>query len=293
MSNVDTIDGEPYEDSATYDLDKAAEALFGETWAEPLSRLTGVSLRTCQRIRAAARSAKDHEAADGVLHRLRERLGEVSVACDLNADELTWRLPQAGRHEARFLAGAWLKGAARDREGEVLADEANVLPFKALNLKHMIGFGERMEGALSRACNDLPRLLGSQVGKNKDVLLVLRSMAEALDAVVIRDAEGRVLVTGRGDAVFRGAISKYETLPTRIRFIMVPERPADAMKVIDNGVLVNILASWKPVELLAEGGYWEQAALIETGGSGRDLAEGLQARLQEAGAGPAQVVRLC
>lgn len=61
-------------------LAEQAICMFGEDWAQALSRFTGVGLRTCQRIKAAAGASEEHSAAPGVAKRLVECVARVGVA---------------------------------------------------------------------------------------------------------------------------------------------------------------------------------------------------------------------
>jgi len=65
--------------SATTRLGAAASHLFGEEWAGALSRFTGISLRTCQRVKAAAEADQDHPSAEGVLAQLEDGLQQAGL----------------------------------------------------------------------------------------------------------------------------------------------------------------------------------------------------------------------
>lgn len=66
--------------AATERLRVLAETLFGPEWAAPLSNLSGVNLRTCQRLQAAAKVGTEYPAAAGVLQAVEGALGTALLA---------------------------------------------------------------------------------------------------------------------------------------------------------------------------------------------------------------------
>lgn len=54
------------------------ERLFGDQWGAPMARLTGVNLRTIDRIKAAHARGDEYPSAGGVLVALKERVGELA-----------------------------------------------------------------------------------------------------------------------------------------------------------------------------------------------------------------------
>ena len=63
---------------------KFAERLFGEHWTQPLSDFTGLNLRTCQRIKAAAHMGEEYGSAKGALDALIDAVS--GLADDLCAE---------------------------------------------------------------------------------------------------------------------------------------------------------------------------------------------------------------
>lgn len=65
-------------DSPTAHLAHLALQLFGEEWAGSLSRFTGISLRNCQRARAAAEAKEEERRAPAILEALIQRLESLT-----------------------------------------------------------------------------------------------------------------------------------------------------------------------------------------------------------------------
>lgn len=65
-------------ETPTTHLAQLAAALFGEEWAAAVSRFTGVSLRNCQRAKAAAEAGEDERRAVGILDALVRRLDSLA-----------------------------------------------------------------------------------------------------------------------------------------------------------------------------------------------------------------------
>lgn len=51
-------------------LDELATGAFGDDWPVRVAQFAGVNLRTCQRVRQAARSGQDHASAMGLVNAL-------------------------------------------------------------------------------------------------------------------------------------------------------------------------------------------------------------------------------
>lgn len=66
--------------TATERLRVLAETLYGPEWAASLSNLSGVNLRTCQRLQAAAKGGTEHSAAEGVIQAVEAALGTALLA---------------------------------------------------------------------------------------------------------------------------------------------------------------------------------------------------------------------
>lgn len=69
-------------DTPTSQLEDLATSLFGEEWAGAVSRFTGISLRTCQRAKAAAADQQEERRAGGILKALVERLDSLTPAIE-------------------------------------------------------------------------------------------------------------------------------------------------------------------------------------------------------------------
>lgn len=98
----------PFLDSSTEDLDNACLDLWGEDWAGQLSKFTGVSLRTCQRIRAAAKADTNHPKSSVVLGELLRRLAEVGAHAHPQAGYHAIVSPTLQQRERRQLAGVFI-----------------------------------------------------------------------------------------------------------------------------------------------------------------------------------------
>lgn len=85
FDDVGPVDDGDYGDdwepgTATERLKVLAETLYGQEWAAPLSNLSGVNLRTCQRLQAAAKAGTEYAAAEGVLQAVEAALGTALLA---------------------------------------------------------------------------------------------------------------------------------------------------------------------------------------------------------------------
>lgn len=143
-----------YDVTATKDLDDVAQELFGDEWAAPLSEFAGVSLRTCQRLRAAARTETDHPSGRGVLAEVRNRLSVLALRADPRAfwladalDHSRWR----DRRNAVFeFADSWAR-EGRSPVGSLLPADAPVGPVRAEDWTSLIKMANEFEIGIAKA----------------------------------------------------------------------------------------------------------------------------------------------
>lgn len=64
--------------SPTRALGQLARDVYGTDWAAQVGRLTGTSVRTCQRIRSAEIQGREYRGADEVLRRLAHALYDLA-----------------------------------------------------------------------------------------------------------------------------------------------------------------------------------------------------------------------
>lgn len=70
-------------------LDALASALYGEDWPRQIATLTGVNLRTCQRIKAAAIAGEEARSSYGVLLGVSARMIGLIREAEMLNDALT------------------------------------------------------------------------------------------------------------------------------------------------------------------------------------------------------------
>lgn len=76
------IEREEWARCATACVERLARKLYGAEWSAPVSQLTGINLRTCQRVHASAEAGEENKSADGLLRAMREKLMAAMVTSD-------------------------------------------------------------------------------------------------------------------------------------------------------------------------------------------------------------------
>jgi hypothetical protein len=157
--------GVDYDASSTKDLADVAQELFGEEWAAPLAQMTGVSLRTCQRLRAAARTETDHPSARGVVAELRGRLSALALRADPRAfwladafDHSRWR----DRREAIYEFADVMAREGRSFVGPLLPSDAPVGPVRAEDWISLTTMANEFETGVAKATTWAVEALNSQ-----------------------------------------------------------------------------------------------------------------------------------
>lgn len=86
--------------SPTAKLNLTCLQLWGEDWAAPLAEFLGLNLRTCQRLRAAARVETENPKAEGIVSELSVKLAALSNLLDFEALDLV--VPAAAPYRIRL-----------------------------------------------------------------------------------------------------------------------------------------------------------------------------------------------
>lgn len=260
-----------YLDSATHRLDVLADALFGDDWAALLANMTGVSVRTCQRLRAAARVHTEHAAANGVLKRTRELLAARSLAADPNDGRAAIVAREA--EVLRRPAMNWLyrqiinrdDGVTERLPGEVLG------PFRAADLQ---AFAD-MAGDLEYAGAELANLIVNALNEEdpaavRALLLEGALLGQQLTSAFLEVTEAgkiRWLTAGQpvfGEVEYQGEMSAaaYTGNPGW-DVVLRPDHPDD---IEDVAAFVEHLGRpFRRVVLLGEGGLTSPGLIAATG----------------------------
>jgi hypothetical protein len=196
-------EAEPYVGSATNDLDLICRKLFGEDWAVPLHQATGINLRTCQRLRAAARKEMDAPASQGVLGQLREILSVAALECDeaagIVAEAVNYMQAPARRRLVGMFARTMRQAAVPFAGGHRRA----VGPIEGQDFQILLDHVEDGELALLETAEALIDALKGEgsIDARRPILKALATASGHIDSVFELDEHGSVTVLHPGTAI--------------------------------------------------------------------------------------------
>jgi len=238
-------------DKSTDDLDDACLELWGEEWPGPLSAFTGVSLRTCQRIRAAAIAEKSHPKAKAVLSELLKRLAVLGTNANRLAGYHSAISPSLSQRGRRKLAGLFITDNVP--LSPAFAEQFRpVGPFLQDDFETVLDEMVEIEQGLVEVLDDLMSALSntSHETSRRSCLKALARGVEALDAVVLMGVDGRPCWLLEGQTAFT---EEADPIPAPWDALIMP---ADA-----NEGLVRDMAEYlnqqpdfnvEPIRILAE-----------------------------------------
>jgi hypothetical protein len=132
--------------TATVRVSATARHLFGEEWAGALSRYLGVSLRTCQRVKAANEENEDDPRAAGLLAELQSQLSRSALILhDARSHVLVDDDGDVKETERGIRRLVWLVEDARESE-----ERSMIGPFLDTGLSTMLDRAAYIEEALIR-----------------------------------------------------------------------------------------------------------------------------------------------
>lgn len=121
-----------YATSATAKLNLACIQLWGDEWAAPLASFLDLNLRTCQRLRAAARVETENPKAEGIVGELSVKLAALSYLLDLEVVDLV--VPAYAPQRVRLLDAKEWVGAQRNPLDPHLEKGFRAVEVSALNV---------------------------------------------------------------------------------------------------------------------------------------------------------------
>jgi hypothetical protein len=200
-----------YEESCTFMLDGVCQDLWGDDWAAPLSAYLGVGLRTCQRVRAAARVRTTHDAARSLVMELRDALAETTLKADADAGSLSRRAPRDPMSRRRAVM-SFAKEMFVDPEDGIyqLHEGVAVGPYRAGDLMLVHELAAESENGLAALLSAVIRA-SNQTDAEEARRIVLKAVDDAagvlLTAVEVKD-NGTLAVIGDGNPTFD--LDEYE-----------------------------------------------------------------------------------
>jgi hypothetical protein len=251
--------------SATARLANVAELAFGEEWPRGLSQLTGVSLRTCQRLKAAALVETPHPSAKAVLKRLREHLSGFALMAD-PTDGKVHRWVSEDESLRRWVIGR-VYGDIMNLDGGDRPGEDILGPYRASDLHEVMDMAGDLEyGGAALAGLIVQALNEPDPAKVRELLLEGAYEAQGLTGSFIEVAsDGKLTWVTQGDPVFGDVKYGLGTAPHDPRwdliFPMQTETEADmALKFFQ-----RIERPARRIALLKERGQTVLAVIVMSG----------------------------